>query len=116
MSGGTVPSGTSTYGSTIAAASTAETTTFADRYGYVVVQNLATTAGELLYVRTDGTAATVGGEGCVVVPTGGQALVANAQPLWFQSSRVITQGANEFGGGNTASSPSSPGMVQSQTS
>jgi hypothetical protein len=92
-------------------ASTAETTTFADRYGYVTVQNLSATAGQLLYVRADGTAATVGGQGCLVVPAGGQVVIANGEPLWYQSSKVIAQGANQFGGGNTASSPSNPGTV-----
>jgi hypothetical protein len=111
MAGGTVTAGNSTYSSTITTASTAELTTFADRYGYVVVQNLATTAGELLYVRADGTAATIGGEGCLVIPAGGQPVIANGLPLWYQSSKVIAQGANQFGGGNTADSPSSPGTV-----
>jgi len=111
MSGGTVAAGTSTYSSTIAVAGTAETTTFGDRYGYVTVVNDSATAGQLLYVRADGTAATVGGQGCLVVPAGGQVVIANGEPLWFQSSRVSAQGVNQFGGGNTASSPSSPGTV-----
>jgi hypothetical protein len=116
MSGGTLPAGTSTYSSTIAAAGTAEATTFADRYGYVVVQNTSATAGQILYVRADSTAATVGGQGCLAVPAGGQVIIANGLLLWYQSSKVIQKGSNQFGGGNTADSPSSPGMIQSQDS
>jgi hypothetical protein len=58
----------------------------------------------------------VGGEGCIVVPAGGERVIANGLPLWFQSSDVIVKGSNQFGGGNTASSPTSPGTVTPQES
>lgn len=117
MAGGTVPSGTSTYTGTITTGATAEATTFADRFGYVLVQN---TGSAVLYVTADGSTPlgatdTTGGSGLAIAP-GGQEVLANGLPLWYQSSKVIPLGANQFGGGNTASSPSSPGMIQSQRS
>ena len=85
-SSGAQPSGTTSYSSTIAAANTAETATFPDRYGYVTVTNLSATAP--LYVRTDGQAAAIGAGSYVVAP--GQSLVvANGLGTWFQSQRVI---------------------------
>jgi hypothetical protein len=107
-----VPSGTFSFGQTLAA-DTADSVTFADRAGYVTVTNIGTT---VIYARADDQAATVAGEDCYAVLPGESALLANGLPLWYQSSRVIPQGVNEFGGENTASSPSSPGEVQSQRS
>jgi hypothetical protein len=111
-SSGTLPAGTSVYSSTLAAA-TADTVTFPDRYGYLTVTNTGTT---VLYVRSDGTAATVAGNDCLAVVPGESEMVANAEPLWYQSSKVILAGVNQFGGGNTAANPGAPGMIQSQTS
>lgn len=117
MAGGTVPNGTSTYTGSITTGATAEATTFADRFGYVLVQNTGTA---VLYVTADGSTPlgasdTTGGSGVAVLP-GGQSVLANGLPLWYPSSKVIPLGSNQFGNGNTASSPSSPGMVQSQRS
>ena len=117
MAGGTIPSGTSTYTGSITTGATAEVTTFADRFGYVLVQNTGTA---VLYVTTDGSTPlgatdTTGGSGIAVQP-GGQSVLANGLPLWYQSSKVIPLGVNQFGGGNTSDSAPSPGMVQSQRS
>ena len=60
------------------------------RYAYILVENTATTG--TIFVRTDGTAATVGGDNTVEVGPGLSALVANATPLWTQASNVITAG------------------------
>jgi hypothetical protein len=107
-----VPSGTFSYSNTLTATA-ADTVTFADRAGYVTAANLGSS---VIYARADGQAATVGGEGCYVVLPGESAILANGLPIWYQSSRVIPQGVNEFGGGNTSSSAASPGMIESQTS
>jgi hypothetical protein len=110
MSGGTVAAGNSTYSSTIAVASTAEMTTFADRYGFIEVENGGTSG--LLYVRADGQAATVAGNNCIVVGPNQTAVISNGLPLWFQSSKVIPQGAIEYPSGNTQQTgPAEPGMV-----
>jgi hypothetical protein len=107
-----LPAGTTAYSSTLAAG-TADTVTFPDRYGYITVSNEGTTG--VLSVRTDGQAATeaggVPGTDCYAVMPGESLLLANALPTWYQSSNVIPQGAHQFGGGNTASSPSSPGTI-----
>ena len=117
MAGGTVPSGTSTYTGSLTATSTAESTTFADRYGYVVVKNLGTSP---MWATADGSTPTgsaadsSGGAG-VAIPGGATEVLANGLDLWFQSSKVIPAGVNQFGG-NTTPNPGAPGMVQSQTS
>jgi hypothetical protein len=117
MAGGTIPSGISTYTGSITTGATAEATVFADRFGYVLVQN---TGSAVLYVTADGSAPlgatdATGGSGVAVQP-GGQSVLANGLPLWYPSSKVIPLGANQFGGGNTSDSAASPGMVQSQRS
>lgn len=78
-------------------ASTQQTITFGDgtanvpiRYAYVYVEN--TGAAGIIYVRTDGTAATVGGDNCVAVEPGTNAVVANSLPLWSQAANVIPKG------------------------
>jgi hypothetical protein len=108
----TVPSGTSSITETLTA-SAADTVTFADRARYIAINNTGST---VLYARADGTAATVGGQGCIAVEPNATALLANGGIYWNQSSNVIPTGVNQFGAGNTSSSPSSPGMVQSQRS
>lgn len=107
-SSGTLAAGTTSYGSTITTGGTAETVTFTDRYGYITVTNLGTTA---IYVRTDGTAAGVSASSSYVVGPGASVLFANAQPIWYQSSRVLPKGVHQVGGGNTATSATSPGTV-----
>jgi hypothetical protein len=102
-----VPAGTSTITETLTA-NAADNVTFADRVGFVSIVN---TGATVLYARSDGTAATVGGQGCIAVAVGSTAVLANSGIYWNQSSKVIPQSANQFGGGNTASSPSSPGIV-----
>jgi hypothetical protein len=106
------PAGTTSFSATLTA-STADTVTFADRAGYINVANTGTT---VLYVRADGTAATIAGANCYAVAPGTTAILANGQLLWYPSSKVTTKGVNQFGGGNTTTSPPSPGMVQSQES
>ncbi|MGH3401882.1 MAG: hypothetical protein ACRDRJ_05070 [Streptosporangiaceae bacterium] len=103
----TVPSGTFVYSNTLAAG-TADLVEFADRVGYATVTN---TGASVMYARADGQTATEAGEGCLAVMPGGQAVLANGEPLWYQSSKVIPQGANQFGGGNTSQHPGAPGEV-----
>lgn len=106
-SSGALAAGVQTYSSTLAA-NTADTVTFPDRYGYVTVTNIGAT---VLYARADATAATVAGNGCYAIPPGETHILANGLPTWYPSSNVIPAGANEFGGGNTADTPASPGSV-----
>lgn len=112
MTAHTVPSGTYTFSSTLAA-NAADSVSFGDRAGFVRVVNTGST---VLYTRADGQVAAVAAEGCLAVAPGETELRGNGLPLWYQSADVIPQGANQFGNGNTADSPSSPGEVQSQRS
>lgn len=113
MAGGNVSAGVSTFSGTLAA-STVDTVTFADRYGYVLVENTGT--GTINATADGSTPASSGAGSGVAIAAGASVVLANGLPLWYQSSKVITKGVNQFGGGNTASSPPSPGMVQSQES
>lgn len=99
-----VPSGQSSYVGTAAG-----TITFADRFGYVAVTNTGTTP---IYVTADGSTPETSGAGTaiVVVPNATE-VIANGLPLWFPSSRVLQQGANQFGGGNTTDNVPNPGNV-----
>lgn len=101
-------------GTSVASLTAAGTLQFADRYGYMQVTNPGTA---VIYASADpaNTAPSTSNDG-IPVAGGATVLVANQNPVWYQSSKVIPQGANQFGNGNTASSPSSPGMVQSQRS
>lgn len=107
MTAYSVPSGTSSITETLTA-NTTDTVTFADRANFVSVTNSGTT---VLYCRSDGTAATVGGQGCIAVLPGATAVLANSGPYWNQSGNVIAQGQIQYGGGNTTDSPASPGEV-----
>lgn len=77
---------------------TSTTVTFGDntanipvRYDYFLIQN--TGATNILYVRTDGTAATTSpGDMTIAVQPGQSVVVANALPLWTQSANVIPKG------------------------
>jgi hypothetical protein len=60
------------------------------RYNTVLVENTGTTGN--IYVRTDGQAATVGGDFCTEVGPGIAVEVANADPLWNQAATVIPKG------------------------
>jgi UDP-N-acetylmuramyl tripeptide synthase len=60
------------------------------RYEYVSVLN---ETGVEIWVRTDGTAATVDGDFCAAVANGERALLANTSPLWNQSQTVIAAGS-----------------------
>lgn len=109
--------GTTAYSWTTAAGA-ADTVTFPDRYGYVTVTNES--ASGVLSVRTDGAAATeasvVPGTDCYPVLPGETRMLANALPLWYQSSNVILAGELVFGRGNTSDSPAAPGEVTAQES
>jgi hypothetical protein len=117
MAGGTVPSGVYVYSSTFATPGTAEATTFADRFGYVVVTNTST-SGEI-YATANGAAAT-GTDGLAIGP-GESATIANGGQLWYPSSRVIPAGVPKIptGGGSnsevltstTPTSPAQPGLI-----
>lgn len=112
MASGSIASGVQAYSSTLVA-STADTVTFADRYGYVSVTNTGT---GVIYVTADNSApATSGSDNSIAVNAGTTVVVANGLPLWFQSAKVITQGAVAYptGGGVTSSTANGqPGEVQ----
>jgi len=93
-------------------ASTAQAITFGDstanvpiRYAYVTVENTGA-AATLIYVRTDGTAATVGGDFCIVVGSGQSVTIANELPSWSQVANVIAAGTQSAG------KPWSPSEIQ----
>lgn len=101
-------------GVTSASLSAAGTLQFADRFDFVQVTNTGTTA---IYASADPTvtapsattAATV-----YVAPNGGTAMLANRNPIWYQSSNVIQKGALAYGtgGGQTTTTPNGqPGFV-----
>lgn len=81
------------------------------RYQYVTVVN---ETGVEIWVRTDGTAATVDGDFCTLVMPGERALLANMAPLWEQAQTVIPAGTvDQFGqwqGGGVAN-PGTPVSV-----
>lgn len=65
------------------------------RYEYVSVLN---ETGLEIWVRTDGTAATVDGDFCSAVAPGERALLANMTPLWTQAQTVLAAGSvNQWG-------------------
>lgn len=65
------------------------------RYAYVAVDN--TTSATTVYVRTDGSNATVGGDFTTAVPGGTIGVVANQLPLWTQTASVIPVGTYPAG-------------------
>lgn len=94
-------SGQNSFSGTLVA-NTAQTITFGYaanntpiRYAYVVVENTATTG--IIYVRTDGTAATVGGDEDTAISPGGVAVIANMLALWSQAMSVIPVGSYAAG-------------------
>ena len=56
------------------------------RYAYVYVEN---TGSGTIFARTDGNAATVGGDDTIEIGAGLGQLVANSSALWTQSANVI---------------------------
>jgi hypothetical protein len=74
----------------VAAVNTAYSGTLTPRYQFVSVLN--ETGGEI-FVRTDGSAATVDGDFCTLVANGERALLANMAPLWNQSQTVVRNGS-----------------------
>ena len=109
MAGGTIVSGANpSYTGAITSASTAEQTTFADRYAYVTVTNDGATP---LFVTTNGTTAAATGAGVYSIPSNASATLANQLPYWDQSSNALIAGVEKIptGGGtysevNTSSS------------
>lgn len=123
MAGGNVLSGQTSFDSTITAASTAEATTFADRFGYFSVSNLSATAGQILYVTADGSAPVASGAGNEIAVLPGQTrVIANGLELWFQSSKIIPAGtillgdSAAYNASTNPSTPANPGRVQDQRS
>ena len=121
MAGGNVLSGQTSYDSTIATASTAEETTFADRFGYFAVTNLSATAGQVLFVAADGSTPVASGAGNQIAVLPGQTcVIANGLELWFQSNMIIPAGTILVGDGGAynastnPSAPANPGRVQDQ--
>jgi len=110
-----VPAGTSTITETLVA-STVDTVTFADRYNYVLI-NVSSGTGTI-FVTADGTTPAITGVGSgVSVGANEMIVVANGQPLWYQSAKVIPQGSVIYptGGGTpqTNTTPNGqPGEVQ----
>lgn len=72
-----------------AGAATSYTSTI--RWAYIYVENTGTTG--LLWVRTDGTAASAA-DGSYSIPPGGSLVVANALALWTQAASVIPASAS----------------------
>lgn len=78
------------------------------RYEYVTVLN---ETGVEIWVRTDGTAATVDGDFCTAVAPGERVLIANTSPLWEQAQTVISAGSNNQWGqwrGGGVANPGTP--------
>jgi hypothetical protein len=98
---------TATYSLTLAAnAGNAVSGNLTPRYGYVTVLN---EVGVEIWVRTDGTAATINGDFCTAVAPGERVLVANQSPLWDQASTVIPNGSNNAAGQWRAGGATNPG-------
>lgn len=100
-------------GVTSASLSVAGTLQFADRYDFVQVTNTGTTG---IYASADPTvtAPTATTAATVYVAPGGTAMLANRNPVWYQSSNVIQKGSLAYGtggGGTTATSNGQPGFV-----
>lgn len=103
-----VPSGTFSYSNTLTA-NTADSISFADRAGYLTVTNTGST---VMYARADGQAATIAGEGCLAVLPGQSQILANGEPLWYQSSKVIPKGQPVNAQGTGTTSPFNPAIEQ----
>lgn len=87
---------TTVYG-TIASSTTAVSAALAERYGYIAVENLSPPAGatpepQLIWVRTDGTAAVKEADGCFSVNPGERMVVAPMNGLWTQAALCIPNG------------------------
>lgn len=76
------------------------------RYGYVSVLN---ETGLEIWVRTDGTAATVDGDFCSAVAPGERALLANMNVLWTQAQTVLVNGTKNQWGQAQNGGASNPG-------
>ena len=76
------------------------------RYEYVSVLN---ETGLEIWVRTDGTAATVDGDFCSAVAPGERALIANMNPLWTQAQTVLANGTNNQWGQAQNGGAANPG-------
>ena len=86
------------------AGTTAVSGTITPRYEYVSVLN---ETGVEIWVRTDGSAATVDGDNCTAVPAGtNPVVIANGALPWEQAMSVIPAGSNnqwgQWKGGGTA--------------
>lgn len=100
----TVPSGQRTY-----TGSAAGPITFADRYQYLLVTN---TGSNTLYLTSDGSPPSTSGAGNTQVVFSGQTtLIANEQPLWYQSSTVLVNGTQSANGQSRAGGLANPGVV-----
>ena len=106
-SSGTLANGVNAYSSTLVA-STADTVTFSDRYGYVTVTNTGTTG--VIYARADGVAATVAGNSNIAVNPGQTVVIANGLALWNPVSTVTLAGVEKIptGSGSFSEVPTSP--------
>ena len=96
----------------VSAVNTAYSGSLTPRYQFISVLN--ETGGEI-FVRTDGTAATVDGDLCSLVANGERALLANMNPLWEQAQTVIPAGTeNQWGqwqGGGVANPGTSVSVI-----
>lgn len=112
MAGGTVTAGLRSWIGSTASTSAPDEVVFSDKYQYAQVTNLSGTAGQILYVTTDGTTPeTSGASNTLVVAPGQSVLVANqlGYPEYYHSDTVIPQGSNANAlGAITSSNPSTP--------
>lgn len=90
---------------------TAVTGTLTPRYEYISVLNLT---GVEVWVRTDGTAATIDGDFCTAIGPGEvPVLMANMTPLWDQSQTVVLPGSNNQWGQAKNGGAANPGTTVS---
>lgn len=91
---------------------TAVSGTLTPRYEYVSVTN---GTGVQIFVRTDGTAATVDGDFCTLLMPNEIALLANMLQIWEQAQTVIPSGSNnqwgQWKGGGAANPGTSVSVI-----
>lgn len=85
---------------------TAVSGTLTPRYQFISVTNMT---GVQIFVRTDGTAATVDGDFCTALLPNEVTVIANMAPLWEQAQTVIQAGSNNQWGQWKGGGAANPG-------
>jgi hypothetical protein len=104
---------TTVYG-TISSSTVAVSVALAERYNYLTIENLsppgaATPELQLIWVRTDGTAAVKEADGCFSVNPGERMLVAPMNGIWTQAALNIPFGTNNWQGASLYGRVANPG-------